>query len=354
MYLKRTLPFLFTLCFLFSNSHAQQLSGQWIGSFASSDDRASKGTDYVLELEVNGTQVSGYSYTYFSIAGKRYFVICKLKGSYDKGSKSLLVNEVEKVKTNTPPDFENCLQSHQLTYLKQKDKEALEGKWKPFSKESNCGSGTTQLERKALVKTTPAPKTVNPSVAPKQSTVQNKKVPPAKVTEKPITNVTAPIVKSDQPAPASRQSLGDESTEKKSTTKSALSAESGAKQELPESTKEKLTKRNYQVIRTIEVANPQIKIDVYDNGQVDGDIVSIFLNQKQLVASKMLTAQPISLQIKVEDGDESYDLIMYAESLGSIPPNTALMIVYAGKERYEINISSNEQTSGAIRFKLKK
>ena len=68
----------------------------------------------------------------------------------------------------------------------------------------------------------------------------------------------------------------------------------------------------------------------------------------------MLTAQPITLQIKVDENEDVYDLIMYAESLGSIPPNTALMIVTTPTQRYEINISSNEQTSGAIRFKMKK
>ncbi|MFM7223080.1 MAG: hypothetical protein ACKO03_06605 [Bacteroidota bacterium] len=351
--MKRTLPFLLLLIGSISTSYSQQLSGQWIGSFVSNENRESRGTDYVLEIEVSGNQVSGYSYTYFSLSGKRYYVICRLKGTFDKGSKSLVVNEVEKVKTNTPPDFENCLQTHQLTYLKQKDKEALEGKWKPFSKESNCGTGITQLERKALVKNTApsAPKASSPSTTKTASPTKKAPVPQK---EQVIPTPVPPAAKTESPTTASRQALNHEQAEKKSTTKSALSSESGTKRELPESTKEKLTKRNYQVIRTIEVANPIIKIDVYDNGQIDGDVVSIFLNQQQLVASKMLTAQPISLQIKVEDEEAEYDLIMYAESLGSIPPNTALMIVYSGKERYEINISSNEQTSGAIRFKLKK
>jgi hypothetical protein len=102
------------------------------------------------------------------------------------------------------------------------------------------------------------------------------------------------------------------------------------------------------------VSQPSIKIEIYDNGQIDGDIVSIYLNEKQLVASKMLTAQPISLQIEIDEKEAVYDLIMFAESLGSIPPNTALMIVTTPTQRYEINISSNEQTSGAIRFKVKK
>jgi hypothetical protein len=123
---------------------------------------------------------------------------------------------------------------------------------------------------------------------------------------------------------------------------------------MPNNTKEKLSKRTYQVIKVIEVSHTSIKVDIYDNGQVDGDVVSIYLNDKQLVASKMLTAQPISLQIQIDNKYDEYDLIMYAESLGSIPPNTALMIVTTPTQRYEINISSNEQTSGAIRFKLKK
>jgi hypothetical protein len=142
--------------------------------------------------------------------------------------------------------------------------------------------------------------------------------------------------------------------EKKNSERSALPVESAKAKNLSENTKEKLTKRTYQVIKLIEVSQSNIKVDIYDNGQVDGDVVSIYLNEKQLVSSKMLTAQPITLQIKVDENEDVYDLIMFAESLGSIPPNTALMIVTTGTQRYEINISSNEQTSGAIRFKFKK
>lgn len=369
---------------------AQNISGQWIGKFTSEDDPGGSGTDYVLEIESSGSQLSGYSYTYFSLAGKRYFVICRLKGTYDKGSKSMEIKEIETVKTNTPPDFENCHQSHQLTYLKQKDKETLIGKWKPTDKGSTCGKGFTELERKALIKensiktstenktdvsksTSPVKKPATtitsknkPSVPltksspnPKQQPIKPSipsakpitKNPPVKTIPQEIqteetTNVTPPKV--------AQQTVRDNLNEKKNTEKSALPLESGKAKNMPDNTKDKLAKRTYQVIKVIEVSQPNIKVDIYDNGQVDGDVVSIYLNEKQLVSSKMLTAQPITLQIKVDENEDVYDLIMYAESLGSIPPNTALMIVTTGTQRYEINISSNEQTSGAIRFKLKK
>lgn len=386
-----TLSLLFAL--LFCNTSkliAQNISGQWIGNFTSEEDPEGSGTDYVLEIESNGSQLSGYSYTYFSIAGKRYFVICKLKGAYDKGSKSMVVSEIETIKTNTPPDFENCHQSHQLTYLKQKDKETLVGKWKPFEKGSACGKGFTTLERIALVKennkpaegkanttviktnkpssnsapkTTPAvPKNqpiskLNPKqqAAPKQNPkpkLQTIAKTPVKPLEKPIIELKDEIV--PIPPKAVQQTLKDNFSEKKSTEKPIVPFEGGKAKNIPENTKEKLAKRTYQVIKVIEVSAASIKVEIYDNGQIDGDVVSIFLNEKQLVSSKMLTAQPITLQIKLQNNEDEYDLIMYAESLGSIPPNTAFMVVTTPTQRFEINISSNEQTSGAIRFKLKK
>jgi hypothetical protein len=42
---------------------------------------------------------------------------------------------------------------------------------------------------------------------------------------------------------------------------------------------------------------------------------------------------------------------MVAENLGTLPPNTALMIVQAGKERYTLNLSSTEQKNAMVRFK---
>lgn len=361
---------------------AQQLTGQWIGKFTSEEETGS-GTDYVLEIEANGNQLAGYSYTYFSIAGKRYFVICRLKGTYDKGSKSMVINEVETVKTNTPPDFENCHQSHQLTYLKQKDKESLIGKWKPSEKGSTCGKGFTELERKALIKENakketakqknpenkklpqPSPKSQSTPLAKKTPPVANKTTPKtANPTQKPPIKNVAPstppktLAKENSvtatPPKAEKPLVNENPFEKNNNEKGLAPVETNKGKNIPDKSKEKLSKRTYQVIKVIEVSDPNIKVDIYDNGQVDGDIVSIYLNDKQLVYSKMLKADPITLNIKIDENEDEYDLIMYAESLGTIPPNTALMIVTTSTRRYEINISSDEQYSGAIRFKFKK
>lgn len=332
--------------------HGQKLSGQWIGEFGDATDAKGIKTNYVLEIEVNGQQVSGHSYTYFSISGKRYYVICRLKGQYDAGSKSLQVNEVEKLKANTPPDFENCLQSHQLTYFRQKDKEVLLGKWKPYEKGSNCGNGITELERKmipGLKSTESQTKAASPKAKPEELTNPTAQTADSEANKR---NEASEEKKPIQQKPVS--SSPQNRSEGSVTVKPNLSVNDENKKALSEKSKEKLTKRNYQVIKTIDVTEDKLKVEIYDNGQVDGDTVSIFLNEKLLVPARMLTAKPITLEIKITEDEDTYDLIMYAESLGTIPPNTALMIVTAGTHRYEINITSTEQTSGVVRFRVKR
>ncbi len=345
------------------SSHAQKLSGQWIGGFTSSDDPTQNKTDYVLEIEVNGNQVTGYSYTYFSISGKRYFVICKLKGTYERGSKSLSVNEVETVKTNTPPNFQNCLQSHSLTYFKQNDRETLLGKWKPNEKGSTCGKGLTELERKIMqglktdLQESKAANTV-PKAAP--ATVSKTPATPQKTEPKEnnLSSKTTPEAqKKNNIGTAEMQALRnnlEKSNESRANNSSLSKNENEKPRVLSDADKFKLIQRSYQVIKTIEVEDPEIKVEVYDNGQIDGDTVSLFLNDRMIVRNKMLTAKPISLTIETTDRENIYDLIMYAENLGKIPPNTALMVVTTTKNRYEINITSTEQTSGAVRFVIKR
>ncbi|MEY2596268.1 MAG: hypothetical protein RI965_1540 [Bacteroidota bacterium] len=352
---------IFNLCSLGeSQVIAQKLSGQWIGSFTSKEDPSDAQTEYVLEIDVNGSNITGYSYTYFPIAGKRYFVICKLKGNYEAGSKSLTITETEKIKSNTPPDFQNCLQIHSLSYFKQGNKETLEGKWGPAEKGSNCGTGSSVFERKILEKIKPTetvktieqpkqpvkkPVTSAPtnSTASKQATVQKK----PSVTQKTIQKKILPRNPIEQKAaPAVAEKNIDEKI---------ISIEEPKKiRESFAPPKERISNRTYQILKTIEIEDEKITIDIYDNGQIDGDTVSIYLNDKLIVSKKRLTAKPINIQLNLDDDNDVYDIIMYAENLGSIPPNTALMIVQAKNKRYEINVTSTEQTSGAVRFKLKR
>ncbi len=114
-----------------------------------------------------------------------------------------------------------------------------------------------------------------------------------------------------------------------------------------------LEKRNDELLKQITVDNDSLAVTLYDNGEIDGDSVTLIYNDKIITTHQLLSANPITFKIKVEAGNSRNELVMYAENLGSIPPNTALMVIYDGKKRYELNVSSSKNSNGVVAFKLK-
>ncbi|MGG9971740.1 hypothetical protein ACQ33O_08090 [Ferruginibacter sp. SUN002] len=325
---------------------AQNISGQWRGYF---DDNgnislyAEQNTEYVLELNINGEKVTGYSYTYFQ--GRQYFVICSLSGSYNKKTKSVIVTETARLKGNTPP-MQDCLQTHVLTYKKVNGKEELAGTWKP-APGHDCGVGMTTLTRKtvpALASSTKEKKGRSLFSEPK---IKPKPPKPPVTATKPQETVVQNGSKTKPVAPIVKAPEKTTPTEKEPV-KSAVASKTGEEPVIPSDLDYR--KRDNNILKTIEIDNPTFKVELYDNGDIDGDSISLFYNRKLLLSHKKLSTRAITLNLAVDDTDGVNELIMYAENLGEIPPNTALMIVTDGDNRYEVRITSDLQKSGLIRF----
>ena len=107
------------------------------------------------------------------------------------------------------------------------------------------------------------------------------------------------------------------------------------------------------MVKQIQVESGDINIRLYDNGDIDDDTVSIFHNNTLLKSKVRLSQNPISFTIPIDSTKPHHELVMVAENLGSIPPNTSLMIVTVGTKRYEIFISSSETKNAKIIFDLK-
>ncbi len=114
-----------------------------------------------------------------------------------------------------------------------------------------------------------------------------------------------------------------------------------------------LEKRNNDLVREITVDHDSLSVTLYDNGIVDGDSITLIYNDKIITTHQLLSEKPLTFFIKIAPGNSRNELVMYAENLGSIPPNTALMVIYDGKKRYELNISSSEKSNGVVSFKLR-
>jgi hypothetical protein len=101
------------------------------------------------------------------------------------------------------------------------------------------------------------------------------------------------------------------------------------------------------------IEKDSIRIDLYDNGEIDHDTVSIFLDEKPLALHRMISATPIRLYVSMDREKPIQRIRMVADNLGSIPPNTGLMIITTKNHRYEIRLSSDMNKNAAVEFFLK-
>lgn len=118
----------------------------------------------------------------------------------------------------------------------------------------------------------------------------------------------------------------------------------------PLSNEQKFTTRQKELIQEIPLSGDSIELRFYDNAQVDGDSIAIFLNSQLLVEHVRLTERAYIIKLPVVTLQQSNELVMVAENLGSIPPNTSLMVAIVDGKRYETRLESTEQSSALIRF----
>lgn len=115
-----------------------------------------------------------------------------------------------------------------------------------------------------------------------------------------------------------------------------------------------LSVRKTEVIHTYYFSGDSIEVNFYDNGAVDGDTISVVLNDRLLLAKKKLDVKPIREVIRIPQQTDSLQLTMYAENLGSLPPNTGLLVLFDGKSRNEIRFAGDLSKSSSIRLVRKK
>ncbi len=115
----------------------------------------------------------------------------------------------------------------------------------------------------------------------------------------------------------------------------------------------KPVKRFTDIQRIITLDTSFIKLDLYDNGEIDGDIATLVLDGKTIIDKQLLSATAATVFINLPNTGEEHTLELFANNSGMIPPNTALVVLTCNKKRYEINLSSSETTNGAVKLIFK-
>lgn len=117
---------------------------------------------------------------------------------------------------------------------------------------------------------------------------------------------------------------------------------------------EKFESRKNTYTKDLEMESDSIRISFYDNGDIDGDSISVFLNKLPVIVKQELTGRSLNIYITLDTLKDVNEISMFADNLGKYPPNTALMLITDGINRHEIYLSSNLTQNSTVRLKRKK
>src|SRR5690606_10396183 len=326
---------------------SQDLTGIWRGHFITE-----YGENYKLEFQIvqnKSLTVTGVSYSYLDI---RFYGKANMTGKFLKSEKVFQIQETRTVEVKSTSGGGTCIMNYDFTYVKSGPEEFLEGSYlgktenrmdpRLNGKWGDCGGGKVFLRRvensefyvEPFLRDQPRkiPQKTQPKVAEKKPAPKNEtaKVPvtPKKETEK-KTESKVEDKKIETPVTKPRR---NEITPKPPILKSRLN----------------------ELARTFEVNTDQVVVRLYDNGEIDDDTVSVYFNNKLVIDRQRLSTIPLTVTLNLNEGDGENELVMVAENLGRIPPNTSLMIVQAGDQRFQVNITSTDQKNALVRFVYRK
>ncbi|MDE3252604.1 MAG: hypothetical protein KGO92_07335 [Bacteroidota bacterium] len=310
----RNIPGLLVLFLISFTGYGQTLKGHWfgIGVIANTGDYNSYLSELVLQQ--NGNKIRGDLHYYF----KDSLISVPVKGIYQPGTRRLHIDPFPMIyyRSSNAANSIDCMLSGDFMLIASKSSTLLNGSLRPDDQHKY----TVPVISYRLTRSNDTATLVMQPELPETDTILSK------------TNVVI---------------SADRSTAKITQVESPVLT---GKDSLPVV----FTKRAKAFTKELEVVNTNLRLEIYDNGEIDYDSVTLYLNNKQILPKSMLTHRAIRLRIELDPNLEYNELSMFANNLGMIPPNTAALVLYDGETRYETLLSSDLSKSATLRIHRKK
>ena len=316
-----------------STLEAQKLTGIWRGYFSAAagifrDDIGEEMYKYEVQIDQQtDNSVKGVTYSYKSTV---FYGKSTMQGIYTASSKNLILKELKLVELKIGSNSEPCLMTCYLDYVKIGKLEVLQGTFISTNAKNkkDCGSGKVYLER--VLK---SDFELEDFLAhPKPQTPITQQKPNAKPS-----NPEADIVNHYKVTDTEKVSSNDKP--------SATDIKKAIVSSVPPKV---LTQRDNFLIKRIISSEPEIKVVLFDNGTIDNDTIIVFDNKKLLVNKKRLSYKSIHLDFNFTENMREHEVIIVAHNMGTVPPNTALLLFKDGKVRQEYFITSTNKMNARI------
>ncbi|MBC7743638.1 MAG: hypothetical protein H7096_00890 [Flavobacterium sp.] len=103
----------------------------------------------------------------------------------------------------------------------------------------------------------------------------------------------------------------------------------------------------------INVRNNVIRLEIRDYLREDFDTVSIYLNRRLLVKKIGIFRKPYKQTVRLIRNSELNEIILFAENLGQVPPNTSDLLIIDGDRKHRVVIRSTKETSAVVYLRYK-
>jgi hypothetical protein len=377
----------------------QDLTGKWKGYFTPSRDLDGKIVTYEIVIKENPDHTLTAS-TYSKISNN-FTANALATGMHSENAQLVSITETSLNKKKLVGNFEACLMSNFLNYRVVRGYEILEGTYTATNEISgkDCGGGKVYLEKEGPIvkefnaknsvpittnankiitkenKTTPVKQTaiVKQVLTKTNQTTTSKLTSTTKSSTTTKSNTTtkqnatqASSIQATTSTPIQTTSIQTASTPTNAVTALQENIKATAVNENSAITNTSTTKSSGQIlpwvlvgrenklVKQVIVNSPSISIDLYDNGTIDNDTIMVFDNKNLLLENKRLSYKATHFDVNFNKDNNRHEIIIVAYNLGTVPPNTALMVVKDGTSRQEIYITSTLSVNAMIIFELKK
>lgn len=318
------------------------ITGLWKGVLY--NDTTQKNLRYEVAISEEKGKLTGYSHTFFIFEDKEYYGLKKIK--IRKVKDKYVIEDVELLTDNYPERPPKGV--HQLSVLNFSELDGvmyLDGLFTTTrTREYHSLTGAVHLSRKSDFKQSALiPHLAELGLSNTLSFVQPEPTEPAL----PVYTRVEPTGAEKIKVEAQKNSKGKIQEKNNSITIKGPA--------LPVPPAFEVSTRKTETIETVYFKSDSLLLTLYDNGEVDGDTVSVLMNGQLIMPMQGLSTNAIRKTIYFNSQTaDSIQLVMYAENLGSIPPNTGLLVVKDGTDTYEIRFSADMKKNSAIVFKRKK
>jgi hypothetical protein len=354
-------------CIFFTQLSAQNLTGRWQGSFIANGDVLINNYTYELVIKENAShQITAQTITK---KGDQFYASAFAKGSHSLRTQLVQIDETSFDQIKIANELEACLMSNFLTYKNMDGHEILEGSYMSTSVNGkrNCGSGKVFLEKVPSllsIKNTKVENKKTDTQKTKIVTAQNTQAkfkpsttlldkPSLSSTTKNTSNSTSKLIASAENTnstntvnPTTETATDEVIVENEVISTNTITQNSIRNQ--PINLAWVLVGRENKLVKKIITNSKKISLDLFDNGTIDNDTIIVFDNKKLLVNKKRLSYKAIHLEFDFTENLREHEVIIVAHNMGTVPPNTALLLFKDGKVRQEYFITSTNKINAKI------